>query len=111
MASRSKPAIKQGKVVTQDKKSNLGHAKKTGGADITKPHAFKKINPPELPTNDINCGRDISHIKNAIVAYCQKCGLGTGGEWNDEPVKKCNAGKRLFYSVRYQKRTSVLMLK
>jgi hypothetical protein len=38
----------------------------------SKPDAFKKINPPELPTIDINSGGNISHIKNAIVAHCQK---------------------------------------
>jgi hypothetical protein len=91
MASRSKPATKQSKVVTQDKKSDLGHAKKTGGADITKPHVFKKINQPELPTIDINCGGNISHIKNAIVAYCEKergpiSKIFTEGRYQDEIV-------------------------
>jgi hypothetical protein len=38
-------------------------------------------------------------------------GGGTGGGWNDEPVTKCNAGKRQFNSVIFQKRTRVLMLK
>jgi hypothetical protein len=91
MASRSKPATKQSKVVTQDKKSDLGHAKKNGGTDITKPHVFKKINQPELPTIDINCGGNISHIKNAIVAYCEKergpiSKIFTEGRYQDEIV-------------------------
>jgi hypothetical protein len=72
MASKQKSAAKQSKVVTPEKKLYHGHSKKIGGADITKPHVFKKINPPELPTIDINCGGNISHIKNALVAYCQK---------------------------------------
>ena len=72
MASKPKIATKQNKAVQQEKKADSAHQKKIGGSDITKPHVFKKINPSELPVIDINCGGNISHIKNALTAYCQK---------------------------------------
>ena len=60
------------KVATKQNKADHVHAKKTGGADASKPLSFKKINPPELPVIDINCGGNLSHIKNSQVVYCQK---------------------------------------
>ena len=70
MTSRPKVATKQSKAVSTDKKPDTLHQKKSGGSDITKPHVFKKINPSDLPVIDINCGGNISHIKNALTAYC-----------------------------------------
>jgi hypothetical protein len=92
MASKPKNATKHIKTVAYDKKVDPSHAKKTAGADITKPHVFKKINPPELPVIDINCGGNISHIKNALIAYCQK-ELG--------PISK------IFTEARYQDEITV----
>ena len=89
MASKPKNATKNTKTVAHDKKPDSSHAKKAAGADITKPHVFKKINPPELPVIDINCGGNISHIKNALIAYCQKelgpiSKIFTEGRYQDE---------------------------
>jgi hypothetical protein len=36
---------------------------------------------------------ELLKILHQINEY-RYCGLGTGGGWNDEAVKKCNAGKR-----------------
>ena len=41
-------------------------------ADISNPQVFKKINPSELPVIAIKSGGNISHIRNALITYCQK---------------------------------------
>jgi hypothetical protein len=60
------------KAEPQDKKQEHRHVKKHRSADITNPQVFKKINPPELPIIGINSEGDISHIKMALITYCQK---------------------------------------
>jgi hypothetical protein len=72
MASKDKFPAKHGKAEPQDKKQEDRHFKKTGSSDITDPQVFKKINPSELPVIGINSGGNISHIKMALITYCQK---------------------------------------
>jgi hypothetical protein len=43
--------------------------------------------------NAADIAEELLKILHQITEY-RYCGLGTGGGWNDEPVKKCNAGKR-----------------
>ena len=92
MVSKPENATKHNKTVAHDKKIDSSHAKKAAGADITKLHVIKKINPPELPVIDINCGGNISHIKNALIAYCQK---------ELSPISK------IFTKARYQDEITV----
>jgi hypothetical protein len=92
MASKPKIATRQNKAAPQEKKTDPAHQKKTGGPDITKARVFKKIKPSELPVVDINCGGNISHINNALTAYCQK---------------KLGAISKIFVEGRYQDEISM----
>lgn len=92
MASKDKGANRHNKVETPEKKNEHRHFKKPGGSDLTNPQIFKKINPSELPTIGINSGGNISHIKNALITYCQK-ELG--------PISK------IFSEMRYQDEITV----
>jgi hypothetical protein len=92
MASNDKFPAKHGKAEPQDKKQEHRHFKKTGSSDITNPQVFKKINPSELPVIGINSGGNITHIKMALITYCQK-ELG--------PISK------IFTEMKYQKDISV----
>jgi hypothetical protein len=92
MASKDKFPAKYGKAEPQDKKQEHRHFKKTGSSDITNPQVFKKINPSELPVIGINSGGNISHIKMALITYCQK-ELG--------PISK------IFTELKYQKDITV----
>ena len=72
MASKDKVATKHVKGEPQEKKHEHRHFKKSGNSDIINPQVFKKINPSDLPVIGINSGGNISHIKMALVTYCQK---------------------------------------
>jgi hypothetical protein len=72
MASMDKVATKHSKQDPQDKRQEHRHFNKSGSADITNPQVFKKINPSYLPVIGINSGGNISHIKMALITYCQK---------------------------------------
>ena len=72
MASKEKVATKQNRPEPPEKKNDHRHFKRGGSSDITNPQVFKKINPSELPVIGINSGGNISHIKNALITYCQK---------------------------------------
>ena len=72
MASKDKLATKHNKGEPQDKKHEHRHFKKSGSSDITNPQIYKKINPTDLPVIGINSGGNISHIKMALITYCQK---------------------------------------
>ena len=72
MASKSRNPSVHKKDRTPDEKNDHRGSKKTGSSDITNPQVFKKINPPELPVIGINCAGSITHIRNALITYCQK---------------------------------------
>ena len=72
MASKDKIPAKHIKAESQDKKQEHRHFKKNGSTDITNPQVFKKINPSDLPVIGINSGGNISHIKMALITYCQR---------------------------------------
>jgi hypothetical protein len=93
MANREKVASKHNKGEPQDKKQDHRQFKRTGPTDITNPQTFKKINPAELPIIGINSGGNISHIKMALITYCQK-ELG--------PISKMFT--EMAYQVNYLKR-------
>ena len=72
MATKDKLATKHNKGELQDKKHEHRHFKKSGSSDTTNPQIYKKINPTDLPVIGINSGGNISHIKMALITYCQK---------------------------------------
>jgi hypothetical protein len=86
MASKDKVATKHSKPDPQDKRQEHRHFKKSN------PQVFKKINSSELPVIGINSGGNISHIKMALITYCQK-ELG--------PISK------MFTEMAYQKEITV----
>ena len=72
MASKSRNPTVHKKGSTPEEKNDHRSSKKTGSTDITNPQVFRKINPPELPVIGINCAGNITHIRNALITYCQK---------------------------------------
>ena len=72
MTSKDKFAAKHIKGELREKKHDNRHIKKSGSSDLTNPQIFKKINPTDLPVIGINSGGNISHIKMALITYCQK---------------------------------------
>ena len=72
MASKPRHSTMHKKGSIPEEKNDHRSSKKTGSTDITNPQVFRKINPPELPVIAIDCAGNITHIRNALITYCQK---------------------------------------
>ena len=72
MASKSRHPAVHKKGSTPEEKNDHKGFKKNGSTDITNPQVFRKINPPDLPVISINCAGNITHIRNALITYCQR---------------------------------------
>ena len=57
---------------TPEEKSDHWVSKKYGSAHITNPQVIRKINPSDLPVITINCAGNTTHIRNALITYCQR---------------------------------------